>query len=942
MSHDALGRVSAAAPFSTLPLATMALSLDGELLEVNGALCHLLDRQREDLVGAQLDSLSRFPTEVDTAQQSLTAARRGTPNGDFRQEWLNVGSGVVAHVRVAWTLALDDLGEPAGLTAVCVDETRQVLAERRAASSEARFEQSGVPQTSLDLRGRVVDANRAFCKLVGLGPDQLMGRSLTELGHRIDDGDADELAKQLLAGDADSIQVEQVLQLPDGRPIHVLADATTLRNSAGEATGVAIHLHDLTAMRDVERRRQQQEDFFLALSQRASDLAVVIDSIGQIMYVSPALGSVTGHNAEDVLGADGTSYIHPEDAASMRGLMGRVMNGWDGTITLRIRDAMGTWRWFEATLSNLLHTAVGGVVCNLRDITERLEAERALRASEARYRAIADSADEGLWVATADGRTLYANSRLCEILGIEPDEIYDQSVADLFVGVPREMMRLRLAQRHARGAERYETTYLHPDGGERILRFAAAPLDVGDAETDQPTALAMVTDITESRRLELELSRSVLHDSLTGLPNRALLLDRLEHALTRDTGTTAVLFVDLDQFKIINDARGHTVGDELLVTVAERLSVSARPADTVARFGGDEFLVICEKIDEAQAHRIATELLTALDEPFTVGGDTLHVAASIGIALSPAPTAEHLLRNAETAMYAAKNAGRRGVRVFDASLAEQARELFELGGELRAALARDELVMHYQPIIDLETGRVVGVEALARWDHPTLGSIPPDRFVALAENTGLSPELDRWALRRGLCGARDLRASGALARETYVAVNLSGRNLADPGLEEHIAACAQTAGLAPHDVVLEITERAIMADHEPAVALLGRLREQGFQVAMDDFGTGHSSLSLLHALPISTLKIDRSFVADISSGDNALAITTSIVELARAVGVTVVAEGVETAEHARLLRELGCATGQGWLWSAAVSPEDAVRTGALVRTYDMGASAAGD
>ena len=290
-----------------------------------------------------------------------------------------------------------------------------------------------------------------------------------------------------------------------------------------------------------------------------------------------------------------------------------------------------------------------------------------------------------------------------------------------------------------------------------MLRIAAAPLEAGDGEGDQPAYLAMVSDITESRRLERELRQAVLHDNLTGLPNRALLLDRLEHALTRETRSTAVLFVDLDQFKIINDARGHTVGDELLVAVADRLRASARPFDTVARFGGDEFLVICENVDEEHAHRIATELLLALDVPFLVADSTLHVDATVGIALSPSPSAEHLLRNAETAMYAAKRAGRRGIRVFDTSLAEQAQELYELGADLRAALAADALVMHYQPIVELASGRTVGIEALARWNHPTIGAIPPDRFVALAERTGLSRELDRWAISRALRETGELR-----------------------------------------------------------------------------------------------------------------------------------------------------------------------------------------
>jgi predicted signal transduction protein with EAL and GGDEF domain len=356
----------------------------------------------------------------------------------------------------------------------------------------------------------------------------------------------------------------------------------------------------------------------------------------------------------------------------------------------------------------------------------------------------------------------------------------------------------------------------------------------------------------------------------------------------------------------------------------------------VARFGGDEFLVICENVDDEHAHRIATELLLALDVPFPVAGSSLHVDATVGIALSPSPSAEHLLRNAETAMYAAKRAGRRGIRLFDTSLAEQAQELYELGADLRAALAADELVMHYQPIVELGTGRTVGIEALARWHHPTIGMIPPDRFVALAERTGLSRELDRWAIARSLREAGAMRAQGALPRDAYVSVNLSPRHLADAGLEDHLTACTRAAGLAPGLVMLEITERAIMAEPEPAIALLRRLRAQGYAVAMDDFGTGHSSLSHLHSLPVSTLKVDRSFVADICGDHNARAITTSIVELARAVGVTVVAEGVETFEQGKLLQKLGCTTGQGWLWCAAISPEEAVASRTFVQAFGTG------
>ena len=465
-------------------------------------------------------------------------------------------------------------------------------------------------------------------------------------------------------------------------------------------------------------------------------------------------------------------------------------------------------------------------------------------------------------------------------------------------------------------------TYEHPDGRRRTLLVSAAPLD--DAGGAVEGSLAMVIDVTDARRLEDELRRAALHDTLTGLPNRALLLDRLQHALARETRSTAVLFVDLDQFKVVNDVRGHAAGDEMLVRVAARLRETVHPTDTVARFAGDEFLVVCEDVDEDSARLLAEGLLAAMEAPFRVAEGEVHLTASIGVALSPAASAGALLNQADTAMYAAKMAGRHRVRVFDAGLAARVGERYELGGDLRVALVEDRLELHHQPVIDLRTGRVVGTEALARWTHPVRGEVPPEPLRGHRRGGGprAGPGPLGTASRRSR-DARSLRATGAMAPDGYVAVNFSAHTLSDPGLDGWIAETVGDAGFAPQHVLVEVTESAIMADATTAVAVLSRLRDRGFLIAVDDFGTGHSSLAYLRNLPLTTLKIDRSFVAEIATDPSALAIASSIVELARAVGLTVVAEGVETVENARLLQDLGCEAAQGWLWSPAVSPDEA-------------------
>ncbi len=366
MTSDALGHAASHVTVLGAPVAMMVVGLDGELLEVNDHLTTLLDRPREDLLGRYLHYLSTAPADTEAARHVLDEATAGRSGGELAQVW-SAGDGRV-HVRIAWTLTRDEDGGPVGLTAVCLDETRRVLAERRVALSEARFEQSTIPQTTFDLDGRLLDANRAFCELVGRPVERLAGRHVRDLGDRAEGRKAAVLVSRLLAGAVDRVQVERVIRDAAGRPVQVLAHASTLRDVDGTPLGVVAYLHDLTALRDVEQRRQQQEDFFLALSQRASDLVIVLDALGQVLYASPALGGALGHDPIDVMAEDLRDFVHPEDRTATTALLDHVVDGGESSATLRIRDAAGAWRWFEATMGNLLDTAVGGVVCNLRDV----------------------------------------------------------------------------------------------------------------------------------------------------------------------------------------------------------------------------------------------------------------------------------------------------------------------------------------------------------------------------------------------------------------------------------------------------------------------------------------------------------------------------------------------------------------------------------------------
>ncbi|NYD42859.1 sensor domain-containing protein [Nocardioides panaciterrulae] len=1060
-AHDALLATSTGSGLvrtvveTSLPAASLAL--DGHLVDANDALCRLVGRRRDELVGCDLRALSAYPTDAQRGRRALAAARAGTPCGGFTQRW-SVGDGrPTLRMRLVWTLVRDARGAPESLLVLCLDEARetagarfweallaesadpawtadehgvlltatpatvrhvgrpldallgssvlelahpedraalrdawarllrgsgqevlefrladarrgwslvrQVLTDHRGdpevaasvgnahdvqelreaeraqglAASRIRtlFDRSPVPQLLWDRSGRLTAVNAALCTLVDRTETELVGRPARELLHRSDPGGADAL-DGLLPGSG-GLVCERVLERRDGRGVPAVVSGTVLHDRTGRATGVVASVQDLPALREVEARRDRQESFFLALAQRAGDLAVVTDPAGLVVYVSPAAAALAGRAAEDVPGTLGGGLLHPDARRPVAVALARVLRrGGSAGVPLRIRDAHGAWHWLEATATNLLDTAVGGVLWNLRDVDDRVRAEAALRASESRYRAIADNAEEGLCVFTPDGRSVYVNARLREMLGLDGVRLGDRCLVELLDADGR--LAAGATPTPERRPQRYEVEYFHPDGRRRTLRVSAAPLD--DAGGASEGSLAMVSDVTDARRLEDELRRAALHDSLTGLPNRALLFDRLERALVRETGATAVLLVDLDRFKIVNDVWGHVAGDELLVHVATRLQAVVRPTDTVARFADDEFLVVCESVDQEEACELARAVQHTLASPYRVSEGEVTLTASVGVATSPAATVEELLNHADIALHAAKSAGGHAVRAFDAVLAADAAERQRLGGDLRRALEDDELTLHHQPVVDLATGRVIGTEALARWTHPVHGVVTPDRFVPVAEQVGLAPQLDRWALRRALADARELRASGAMGPDSYVAVNFSARTLGDPELDRWIATTVAEAGFEPAHVLVEVTESAIMADTTTAVGVLTRLRERGFPIAVDDFGTGHSSLAYLRSLPLSVLKIDRSFVAEIATDPSALAIAASIVDLARAVGLTVVAEGVETEQHAELLQGLGCEAAQGWLWSKAVPCAEAVATGALTRRYELPGTAA--
>jgi diguanylate cyclase (GGDEF)-like protein/PAS domain S-box-containing protein len=665
---------------------------------------------------------------------------------------------------------------------------------------------------------------------------------------------------------------------------------------------------DLTgALREVE-----VDGRLRTIVEYGADIIVLLDATNRLAYASPSLDRLRGdalpfEHLED--------FIHPDDLNNLRTTVASCRRSPGKALRVRfgIRTGDARWRYMEAIASDA-HAAAGegSVVLTARDITEQQQTEQALRLSEANFRVLFTANPQPMWVFDRQTlRFLEVNTAASEHYGYTREEFLAMLITDIRHPEDLPALEQELAAGPQGLATSHQWRHVVKDGRTIVVDIATHALEFGGSDA----VLVLAQDVTERLELDNRLRHQAFHDTLTGLANRALFYDRVEHAVARGPRSEdgfAVVFIDLDNFKAINDTVGHSAGDAVLLEVATRLRQSIRPSDTAARLGGDEFAVLIEPVSGGSiAIAVAERIAASLNQPVQVDSDIWFVSGSVGIAFSDhtGQSVDTILRNADVAMYNAKKRGRAQFTVFEPEMYESVAARSLLEGELRQAIERDELTLFYQPQVDLQRQRITGVEALVRWNHPRRGLIGPGEFIPLAEETGLIQGVDSWVLEHAARQMVEWTANGI--GPITLGVNVSGREIATAGLAQRIRQTVSRAGLHPSQVELEVTESvAFEADH--ARETLAHLREAGFRVAIDDFGVGFSMLSRLQELPVDRLKIDRSFVEKITFGEDEAPIVSGIIAMAHSLRLKVVAEGIETTEQLAFLKRAGCDEGQGY------------------------------
>ena len=777
----------------------------------------------------------------------------------------------------------------------------------------------------LDEEANVSYASPSLERVFGFTPDEVLGTPGTDFMHP----DDLELAMENMAGVIATPEVPRTAEArvrhADGSWRWVEAHLLNLLQDQ-HVRGIVATMRDITERRRTESALRDSDARFRAVVDNSRDVTAILNADGLIAWGTPKVEAMLGYTVDELVGTSAFDLVHPDDLEDATTEFARTLGGDYEMYPLPVRARHKNDEWVHVeVLASDIRSDPGspeGIILNIRDASWRVEAEEVERRSEARFRALVQYSSDGVVVIGADGTTSYASPSIDRIFSRSAEQLMEENGLDLVHPDDREMVTTELAMLIDRPGETITRELRSIDPGGNTRWIEATVVNMLD-NPDVQGIVANVRDISERKAMEGRLEHAATHDPLTGLPNRALLHDRLQQAFARakrSKRSVGVLFLDLDNFKLLNDTHGHGFGDKALVAVADRIAAALRVGDTVSRFGGDEFIVLCEDIrslDEAQ--EIAERLHFQVTGPMVVEGVEMFVETSIGVAVTGDPETEpdDLIRDADAAMYQAKDRGRGRVEMFDSGFHELAVERLDLESALHRALERNEITVSYEPVLDLRTNRIAGLEATPLWDHPDRGLLAADQFLEAAEETGVIVPIGVWLLEEACRTAwhwtTDLRPDEPLR----LGVNLSSRQLDDPELIDEVERVTTVSGIDADQLHLEIPEGVLIADVDRTAKTLEALSRQGVHISVDDFGTGYSSLSYLRRFPVDQLKLDAAFVDETSGNEGNAAIIGAIIRLAHTLGMKVTAEHIQTGPQLEELRRLGCDYGQGPLLAAA-------------------------
>ena len=891
----------------------------GNFTFFNDALCTILGYSREELVGvnnrAYLDETNARKVYAAFNQVYLT----GAPTRVFDWEFLT-SQGEKHYVEASISLRLDDAGQPVGFRGIARDVTERRITERaldlQKAYAEELIENAPEAIVLLDTSDVVLRINNEFTRLFGYSREEVWGRQLSELIVPAElSVECMDLNCKVAGGER--VEIETIRRRKDGTTVEVSVLGTPIRISGGQVGVYGIY-RDISKRRRAEEALRQNEEKYGTILESIEDGYYELDLAGNFTYTTEVTANLAGMPKEAFIGKSFATFCGEENVKALVEQYHHVFVTGEPVkqVSYSIKSGDGSEKVLEASAS-LVRDSSGkpaGFRGIIRDMTARKRAEEALKESEERHRVVLEAAPDPVVVYDTEERVTYVNPAFSRVFGWTLDECLGRPlefISDEDLTANRTISEKVSTRESFSGIE----TIRYTKDGRKVYVSASGAVFVDHLGQPKGSVITL-QDITERKQTEEDITYLAYHDVLTGLQNRKSFYIRLEEELEQCRRRTvdnkwALLFLDLDRFKNVNDTLGHDTGDELLIEVGKRIKTCVRKSDHIFRLGGDEYTIILNYLShDIDVAKVARKIREEIARPYLVKGQEIFITASIGISVYPddGEDVEVLVRNADMAMYAAKEEGQ-GYRFFIEEMNQKALERMRLESSLRNALARNEFVLYYQPLVATDGG-IKGMEALLRWLHPEMGLIGPANFIPLAEETGTIVPIGEWVLRNACTVAQKWQQQGF--DDLFVAVNLSARQFREVDLVDRVKSILASTGLKPQLLKLEVTESGVMEDPEGAIIKMRQLRQLGIRFSIDDFGTGYSSLSYLKKFPIDTLKIDRSFVCDSTKNRDDQEIIKTIIAMAQNLNIDTVAEGVETTEQKDFLCQEGCRIMQGY------------------------------